>query len=165
MSQPPTPGEAPRLSLTWWVRPPARPAPAPVVVTGVFDVLHAGHVRFLTWARARARPLLVGLEADARVQHWKGPGRPLNPLALRAEVMAALRPVDGVFLIDGPPEATAPEDYVTLLAGLGPAALAFTAGDPHTGAKRQGAAALGIEAWEFPTQAGLSTSAVVERLR
>jgi cytidyltransferase-like protein len=135
-----------------------------VVVTGVFDIVHAGHVRFLVWARAKARPLYVGLEADARVAHWKGDGRPLNPLALRAEVMAALRPVDAVFLIEGPPEATDPEDYVSLLRPLGPAALAFTEGDVYAEAKRQGAAALGADAWEFPAQPGLSTSAVVERM-
>ncbi|MBB6170842.1 cytidyltransferase-like protein [Nocardiopsis mwathae] len=136
----------------------------PAVVTGVFDVLHVGHVRFLTAIRDRGLPLVVGVEDDARVRAWKGPGRPVNPDTERAEMLSALACVDGVFVISGPPETADWETYADLLRPLAPAALAFTAGDTYTDAKRRGAAALGAEAWELPLTPGRSTTAALGRL-
>jgi rfaE bifunctional protein nucleotidyltransferase chain/domain len=64
-----------------------------VVVTtnGCFDVLHPGHVQYLTEARAQGDLLLVGLNSDASVQKIKGPGRPLNNENSRAIVVGALK--------------------------------------------------------------------------
>ncbi|MFI6521481.1 adenylyltransferase/cytidyltransferase family protein [Spirillospora sp. NPDC050679] len=145
-----------------WAGP--RPAGRPVVITGVFDVLHVGHVRFLTAAADRGFPVVVGIEDDARVRAWKGPERPVNPAAERAETMAALRPVAGVFVISGPPATAGWADYVELLRPLEPVALAYTVGDPHTDAKRRGAAALGAEAWELGLTEARSTTALLEAL-
>jgi len=157
--------ETPRspLSLRWYGGPPARHEVAPVVVTGAFDILHPGHVRFLTWAAARGRPLYVGVEDDARVRRWKGPSRPLHTVAERAEVLSALKPVSMIFYILGDPTVCEGDDYVILLRQIGPAALAFTAGDPHAAAKRGGAAALGADCLEFPFEVGHSTSSLLDR--
>lgn len=157
--------ETPRspLSLRWYGGPPPRQPVAPVVVTGVFDILHPGHVRFLTWAAARGHPLYVGVEDDERVRHWKGPSRPAHTLAERAEVLSALKPVSMVFYILGDPTICEGADYVRLLRQIGPAGLAFTAGDPHAEAKRVGAAALGADCWEFPFEVGHSTSSLLDR--
>lgn len=57
---------------------------------GVFDLLHAGHVRYLAAARALGDKLVVGVNADASVRRIKGPKRPLVPLRERAEVLASL---------------------------------------------------------------------------
>lgn len=67
-----------------------------VVTNGCFDLLHAGHVRYLQGARAQGDALAVALNGDASVRALKGPGRPLNSLADRAEIMAALGCVDYV---------------------------------------------------------------------
>ncbi len=67
---------------------------------GCFDILHAGHVRLLTAARAAADALVVALNTDASVRRLKGPRRPLVPEAERAELLAALEPVDRVVLFD-----------------------------------------------------------------
>ncbi|WP_113700140.1 adenylyltransferase/cytidyltransferase family protein, partial [Nonomuraea lactucae] len=123
-----------------WVQPHTQPGAA--VVTGVFDILHVGHVRYLGAVADRGLPLVVGIEDDPRVRAWKGPSRPLNTAAERAEVMAALRFVAGVFIVTGPPEAHGPEDYIDLLAPMKPGALAHTAGDLHAGARRAAAALL-----------------------
>lgn len=139
----------------------ARPATRPVVVTGGFDVLHVGHVRFLAQVRSRGLPLLVGVESDERIRSWKGPTRPINSAAERAEVLAALRAVDDVFIISGPPDAVSPRHYVELLHPLDPAALAFTEGDPFSDAKGLGAAELGAEVWELPLTEARSTTAVL----
>jgi rfaE bifunctional protein nucleotidyltransferase chain/domain len=69
---------------------------------GCFDILHAGHVRYLTAARRTADLLIVGLNTDASVRRIKGDRRPLNPEALRAEVLAGLCCVDVVVLFDEP---------------------------------------------------------------
>ena len=63
---------------------------------GCFDILHAGHVSLLAAARAQCDRLVVALNDDDSVRRLKGPTRPINPLAARAAVMAALRPVDCV---------------------------------------------------------------------
>ena len=63
---------------------------------GCFDILHAGHVALLAAARRRCDRLIVGLNTDESVARLKGPSRPVNTLADRAAVIAALSVVDGV---------------------------------------------------------------------
>jgi rfaE bifunctional protein nucleotidyltransferase chain/domain len=76
----------------------------PLVFTnGCFDLIHAGHVRYLYAAKALGRTLVVGLNSDSSVRCIKPqkagqPPRPIVPEAERAEVLAALKPVDGVVL-------------------------------------------------------------------
>ncbi|MFI9597813.1 adenylyltransferase/cytidyltransferase family protein [Nonomuraea sp. NPDC052265] len=142
-----------------WVEP--YDGPGAAVVTGVFDILHVGHVRYLGAVAARGLPLVVGVEDDPRVRAWKGPSRPFNPAAERAEVLAALRCVSGVFVVTGPPEAHGPEDYIDLLAPMRPGALAHTAGDPHAGARATAAAILGAECWEMAAIPDRSTTRIV----
>lgn len=150
------------LSALWFQRP--EPLERPAVVTGVFDVLHVGHVRFLRSIAERGLPLVVGIESDERVRAWKGPGRPVNPDAERAETIAALSCVTGSFIIEGPPSVADWAAYADLLRPLAPAALAFTAGDRYTQAKIRGADALDAQAWELPFTPGRSTTAALGRL-
>ena len=67
-----------------------------VFTNGCFDVLHAGHVAYLDWARAQGDALIVGLNGDDSVRKIKGPKRPIVPFADRARVLTALRSVDAV---------------------------------------------------------------------
>ncbi|MEI7686653.1 MAG: D-glycero-beta-D-manno-heptose 1-phosphate adenylyltransferase [Planctomycetota bacterium] len=67
---------------------------------GCFDVLHAGHVQYLQDARAQADLLVVGLNSDSSIRGLKGPSRPVQPLAARAAVLAALQAVDYVVAFD-----------------------------------------------------------------
>jgi D-beta-D-heptose 7-phosphate kinase/D-beta-D-heptose 1-phosphate adenosyltransferase len=69
---------------------------------GCFDVLHAGHVQYLQEAKAQADVLVVGLNSDAGVRALKGPSRPVNPVEARAQVLAALEPVDYLTIFDDP---------------------------------------------------------------
>ena len=66
-----------------------------VFTNGCFDILHVGHVRYLSEARALGDALVVGLNSDSSVRRLK-PGRPVNPEGHRAEVLAALGAVDFV---------------------------------------------------------------------
>lgn len=67
-----------------------------VFTNGCFDILHAGHVRYLQAARQLGDVLLVALNGDASVRALKGDGRPVNPEDDRAEVLCALGCVDYV---------------------------------------------------------------------
>ncbi len=67
---------------------------------GCFDILHLGHVQYLTEARAQADCLVVGLNTDASVRALKGAGRPVNPEEARATVLAALPFVDYLVLFE-----------------------------------------------------------------
>ncbi len=79
----------------------------PLVFTnGCFDLVHVGHVRYLQSAKALGKTLVVGLNSDRSVQELKGKSRPIMPEAERAEVMAAIKPVDAVIIF---PETTAIE--------------------------------------------------------
>jgi D-glycero-beta-D-manno-heptose 1-phosphate adenylyltransferase len=71
-----------------------------VLANGCFDLLHVGHVRYLTAARALGDVLFVGLNSDAAVARLKGPGRPLMPAVERVEMLAGLRAVDHVVVFD-----------------------------------------------------------------
>jgi len=67
-----------------------------VFTNGCFDILHAGHVRYLAQAKARGDRLVVGLNNDESIARLKGPERPINPLDERAMVLSALASVDWV---------------------------------------------------------------------
>jgi rfaE bifunctional protein nucleotidyltransferase chain/domain len=82
-------------AIAW--REAARAAGRRVVFTnGVFDVLHAGHVAYLAWAREQGDALILGLNLDDSVRRLKGDKRPIVPFAERARVLCALRSVDAV---------------------------------------------------------------------
>jgi rfaE bifunctional protein nucleotidyltransferase chain/domain len=81
-----------------WLASLARPL---VFTNGVFDILHRGHVTYLDRARALGASLLVALNSDVSAQRLgKGPGRPLNALADRLAVAAALAAVSAVTWFD-----------------------------------------------------------------
>ena len=71
-----------------------------VFTNGCFDVLHRGHIYYLSRARALGDLLVVGLNSDASVTLLKGPGRPVNKAEARAEVLGALAFVDYIIIFD-----------------------------------------------------------------
>lgn len=71
-----------------------------VFTNGCFDLLHSGHVRYLQQARELGDVLIVAINSDASVRSLKGPSRPVNSELDRAEVIAALRCVDGVVIFE-----------------------------------------------------------------
>jgi len=71
-----------------------------VFTNGVFDLLHVGHVRYLSQARALGDALVVAINSDRTVRELKGPDRPVFDQRERAEILAALRNVDYVVVFD-----------------------------------------------------------------
>ena len=132
-----------------------------VFTNGCFDLLHAGHVRYLQQARELGHALAVGLNSDRSVRELKGEGRPVNAEEDRAEVLAALGCVDYVVIFDGK-RATdtlrAVRPHVYAKGGdYTPASL-----DPD---ERAALAAVDAEVRILPLVPGRSTTAALERMR
>jgi len=82
-----------------------------VFTNGCFDLLHPGHLRYLAEARTLGDFLLVGLNSDRSVRALKGPARPIQGQAVRAEMLAGLASVDAVTVFD----QETPLELITLL--------------------------------------------------
>ena len=133
----------------------------PVVFTnGVFDILHAGHVKLIEEARACGAALVVGINDDESVRRLgKGLDRPIVPARSRARVLAALEAVDCVVLF---PERTP----VRLIDALAPDVLVKGA-DYQTGEipGRVAVEAAGGRVVTVALEEGQSTTALIERIR
>jgi rfaE bifunctional protein nucleotidyltransferase chain/domain len=73
-----------------------------VLTNGCFDLLHVGHTRYLSGAKAEGDILVVAVNSDSGVRHLKGEGRPVLPENERAELVAALADVDYVLIFSEP---------------------------------------------------------------
>lgn len=98
-----------------------------VLVGGCFDILHLGHIDFITGAKKYGDHLMVLLESDTSVKHLKGEERPINQQKTRAKILEALSAIDSIYLL--PPLLTN-KDYDALVLRVKPAIIATTIGDP-----------------------------------
>ena len=73
-----------------------------VFTNGCFDILHAGHVRYLNAAKGYGDILIVGLNSDESIRRLKGASRPINNQEDRAEVLLGLKAVNHVIFFDEP---------------------------------------------------------------
>lgn len=136
-----------------------KPAPRVVFTNGCFDILHVGHVRYLQEARALGDLLVVGLNTDASVRRIKGPERPLQNEASRAEILAALACVDYVVLFDEPtPERLIQEVRPDVLVKGGDYSIATIVGAPFV----QSYGGL-VKTLTFSD--GFSTTSIIEKMK
>jgi D-glycero-beta-D-manno-heptose 1-phosphate adenylyltransferase len=130
-----------------------------VFTNGVFDLLHPGHLRYLKAARAEGDALIVGVNSDRSVRANKGPDRPVTPEAERAEILAALEPVDGVVIFD---EETPAE----IVQALQPDVLVKGADWPANQiVGRDTVEARGGRVVLVPVEQGYSTTSILERIK
>lgn len=129
-----------------------------VFTNGVFDLLHVGHVRYLTDARSLGDALLVAINSDRTVRELKGPDRPVFDDAERAEILAALRVVDYVTIFDD----ISPR---SLIAALLPDVL-VKGGDYDLDQihGREEVEAAGGQVVSLPFVKGASTTALIEKI-
>jgi D-beta-D-heptose 7-phosphate kinase/D-beta-D-heptose 1-phosphate adenosyltransferase len=128
-----------------------------VFTNGVFDLVHPGHVRYLTAARALGDVLVVGVNSDQSVRANKGPTRPLNPERERVEVLLALSCVDAVAIFEE-------QTPYALIVRLQPDVLvkgADWAADNVVG--RDVVEARGGRVVRMPIEAGFSTTELIRR--
>jgi rfaE bifunctional protein nucleotidyltransferase chain/domain len=130
-----------------------------VFTNGCFDLLHAGHVRYLQQARALGDALLVALNGDASVRALKGPARPINTETDRAEVLAALACVDFVTVFQA-------ERITELARAIHPQLYAkggdYTVESLDPG-ERCALQEIGAEIRILPLVPGKSTTAIIEK--
>lgn len=111
-----------------------------VLTGGCFDILHIGHVRFLSEAKRMGDYLVVLLESDKKVKELKGKSRPVFIQKERAEMLAALGCVDLVVLL---PMMENDDDYLNLVMKVKPDIIAVTEDDPQIENKRRQAREVG----------------------
>ena len=143
-----------------WVKDRQGAAKLVVFTNGCFDLLHLGHVRYLEEARSLGDVLIVGVNTDASVARLgKGPGRPLNPAADRARVLAALACVDRVVLF----AEDTPLELITLIAPD----ILVKGGDYqlHEIVGREAVLARGGRVVALPFVPGYSTTGLIDRIR
>lgn len=105
-----------------------------VLAGGCFDILHIGHIRFLTEAKKQGDFLLILLESDETVKRLKGPKRPIHTQHERAEMLIALKAIDAVCLL---PPLSGDRPYDELVLQLKPAIIATTKGDSYIQHKKR----------------------------
>jgi len=129
-----------------------------IFTNGCFDILHAGHVRYLAAARSKGDVLVVGLNSDLSVKMIKDPGRPIIDQAHRAEVLSGLSCVDYIILFD---EA----DPLALIKAVKPDVL--VKGADWEAEKIVGAdvvSANGGKVVRVPVVPEISTTAIIEKI-
>lgn len=130
-----------------------------VFTNGVFDILHVGHVRYLRLARTLGQALVVAVNSDASVRELKGAGRPLVNQNERAELLAALEPVDYVTIFDDlSPRSLIAELLPDVLVKGGDYALDQIHG-------REEVEVAGGSVVSLPFVEGASTSKLIERMK
>lgn len=143
-----------------------------VFASGVFDLLHPGHIRLLEQARSHGDILVVGIPSDAGVRRAAAPKagksrgteeieRPITPAAERAEILAALGAVDYVAEFD---DATPHALVMALTPDIHARA---GAANKDSIAKREDAdaAAAGVKVVHIPLEPGFSTTRLLERIQ
>jgi rfaE bifunctional protein nucleotidyltransferase chain/domain len=131
------------------------------MTNGCFDMLHVGHVRCLQAARALGDALIVVVNTDAAVRVLKGEGRPVQTCEDRAEILRALRCVDGIHVTD--------QTCLALIIRAIRPAIWAKGGDYTLETLDQGEVAaareVGAEIVLLPKFDGPSTTAIVKKMR
>jgi rfaE bifunctional protein nucleotidyltransferase chain/domain len=132
-----------------------------VLVGGCFDILHIGHVRFLSEAKGMGDYLIILLESDKKAKKLKGRNRPVFIQSERAEMLSALRSVDLIVLL---PMMENDKDYLNLVMRIKPDVIAVTENDPNIEKKRRQAKEIGAELKIIPFTKTFSSSKLVKLL-
>lgn len=128
-----------------------------VFTNGAFDLLHAGHLDYLGFARRQGDCLVVGLNSDASVKRYKGPRRPIVAERDRAFLLLGLRVVDYVVIFDQ-------DEPRELIAELQPDVLVKGEDWAHYVSGREIVEARGGRVALAPLVKGRSTSNLIERI-
>src|SRR6266403_3745971 len=130
-----------------------------IFTNGVFDILHVGHVRYLSAARALGDALVVAINSDASVRQLKGAGRPLINEDERAEILAALRSTSYVTVFDD----VSPRSLITqLLPDVLVKGGDYALDEIHG---REEVEAAGGRVVSLPFVEGVSSTAIIDRMR
>lgn len=99
-----------------------------ILAGGCFDILHSGHIYFLTKAKEKGDILVLLLESDENIKLKKGKTRPINSQKNRSIVLSNLKFVDHVIMLEG---MTKSEEYDKLIVQIKPEVIAITSDDKY----------------------------------
>lgn len=126
-----------------------------VAISGCFDILHIGHIRFITSARSKGERLVVLLESDGFIKKYKM-RQPFQTQKERAEILSHIKEVDQIVLL---PLMEVEITYRTMWKKVSPQIIAITKGDTYLKEKKAQAAEIGAEVVEVtPLIIGRSTT-------
>lgn len=130
-----------------------------VLVGGVFDILHPGHIHFLKKAAALGDILFLLLESDENVKRLKGKDRPINGQKKRANVLSALPFIDYIILLK---DVTKTSKYDKLIVQIKPDFIVLTKGDPGTEQRLKQTEMIGAKLIEIDRLATASTTELIK---
>ena len=136
-----------------------KPKNKKVLVGGVFDILHYGHIDFLKKAKGKGDYLIVALESDENTKRFKGANRPIHSQKQREEILKSLNFVDEVINLKG---IMHDADYLELVKKVKPFVIAVTEGDPVLDKKKSHAKAVGANVIQIKKVHSLSTSQIAK---
>ena len=113
-----------------------------ILVGGCFDLIHYGHIKFLTEAKKQGDLLIVALESDDNVKKYKGTNRPIHKQSERAEMLKSLKMVDEVLSL---PPMNSDQEYFNLVKKIKPNIIAITKNDRQTENKKKQAELVGAK--------------------
>lgn len=120
------------------------PSGSIVAISGCFDILHIGHIRFITAARKRGDGLVVLLESDEFIRHFKK-REPFHSQEERAEILSHISDVDTIVLLPFMGETS---KYQDMWKSIRPKIIALTAGDTYLEDKKKQASLIGAQIME-----------------
>lgn len=130
-----------------------------ILVGGVFDILHFGHISFLNKAKGLGDYLVVALESDKNVIIIKGSSRPIHNQRQRYEMLMSLKFVDEVIIL---PEMKSDKDYERIVKEVSPQIIALTEGDAILEKKKNQAKMVGAKLVVIPQIKVSSTSQIAK---
>lgn len=83
-----------------------------VYARGAFDILHAGHIEFLEYAKQQGEVLVIGIISDSIIRQNKGAGRPIKSELDRLQVINAIKSVDYAFIVPAPTKSKSSTEIV-----------------------------------------------------
>lgn len=111
-----------------------------VLVGGCFDLIHFGHIVFLTEAKKQGDYLIVAVESDESVKKHKGESRPIHTQKERAQMLKSLKVVDEVIELR---KLNSDKEYFDFVKEIKPDVIAITKDDPQTENKKKQASLIG----------------------
>jgi len=132
-----------------------------VLTGGCFDILHAGHIKFLDETSNKADILMLLLESDKNIKKTKGPKRPINTQKNRSIVLSALSSVDYIIPLEG---VTKEEFYDKLIVQIKPAYIAITVGDKNIKKREKQCKLANAQLVKIKNFRGLSSSNYIESI-